>query len=102
MLALKSVTKAGLAWTGIYALYLTAVIYCKKHELSQVIIKIGACGYGVYVFHQFILMYLYRYTIVPSVAGTYMLPWVGFAITLVLSTALTLLIRLTKVGRKYL
>lgn len=100
--SLTTVLKLIMGWTGIVALYLTAVRYCKNHALSDTVIKIGACGYGVYVIHQFILVYLYRYTNLPAVAGTYLLPWVGFIITVVLSTVLTLLIRRTSLGRKYL
>lgn len=102
MFAFNCISKALLAWTGICALYLTAVKYCQKHKLSQVIIKIGACGYGVYVFHQFILVFLYGQTELPQYVGTYWLPWIGFVITVFLSTVLTLAVRTTKIGRKYL
>ena len=101
-LAFNRLSKAALAWSGIYALYITAVLYCRMHELGQVIIKIGACGYGVYVFHQFILKWLYGYTQLPDFAGTYMLPWLALVITTLLSVTLTLLVRQTKIGRRYL
>lgn len=94
--------KAILGWSGIVALYLTSVYYCNRHTLGKTVLKIGVCGYGVYVFHQFILVYLYRHTELPSVCGTYRLPWTGFLITTVLSVSLTLLVRQTKIGRKYL
>ncbi len=102
MLVTKAYSKAILGWSGIIALYLTSVYYCKRHSLGKIIIKIGACGYGVYVFHQFILVYLYRYTDFPSLCGTYLLPWTGFLVTVVLSVLLTLVVRSTKFGRKYL
>ena len=94
--------KAFLGWSGIVALYSFAVVYCRKNTLSNVIIKIGACGYGVYVFHQFILVYLYRYTSAPQLFGTYATPWILFLITVLFSVCLTLLIRQTSIGRKYL
>jgi hypothetical protein len=102
MLLAKTYSKALLGWSGIIALYLTSVYYCKKHALGKTIIKIGACGYGVYVFHQFILVYLYRYTGFPQWCGTYWLPWAGFGVTVVLSVILTLAVRSTKIGKKYL
>ena len=102
MLLAKTYSKAILGWSGIIALYLTSVYYCKKHILSDIIIKIGACGYGVYVFHQFILVYLYRYTEFPQICGTYGLPWAGFGVTVIFSVLLTLAVRSTKIGRRYL
>ena len=94
--------KAVLGWSGIVALYSIAVVYCRKNTLSNVIIKIGACGYGVYVFHQFILVYLSRYTSAPQLFGTYATPWILFLVTVIISVCLTLLIRQTSEGRKYL
>ena len=98
----NALLKAILGWSGIAALYLTASVYCMTHKVGPLIIKIGSCGYGVYVFHQFILVYLYRYTTLPGLVGTYLLPWLGFAITVIVSVMLTLLVRSTKVGRVYL
>jgi len=98
----KTLLKAILGWSGILALYLSASHYCHKHEVSELIIKLGACGYGVYVFHQFILVYLYRYTNIPLLLGTYYLPWVACLITTTVSLAMTLLLRKTAVGRKFL
>lgn len=102
ILVSNTYSKAILGWSGIIALYLTSVYYCKRHSLSKTIIKIGTCGYGVYVFHQFILVYLYRYTEFPQLCGTYGLPWAGFGVTVLLSVLLTLAVRSTKIGRKYL
>ena len=98
----NNLLKATLGWIGITACYLSAVRYCMEHNLSETIIKIGACGYGVYVFHQFILVFLYRYTSLPQMTGSYLMPWVGFIITVVLSTTMAILIRMTSFGRKYL
>ena len=98
----NTISKAILGWSGVIALYLLAAKYCTHHTIGNFILKVGVCGYGVYVFHQFILVYLYRYTELPNVVGTYMLPWVGIVITIVLSVLLTLSVRSTKVGRKYL
>ena len=73
-----------------------------KRTIGKTILKIGACGYGVYVFHQFILLYLYHHTAMPSQTGTYLLPWIGMVITVVVSVSLTLAVRQTKLGRRYL
>jgi hypothetical protein len=102
LLASEKILKAVLGWSGIFALYLTSIIYCQNRAIGKTILKIGACGYGVYVFHQFILLYLYCYTAMPSQTGTYLLPWIGMVITVVVSVSLTLAVRQTKLGRRYL
>lgn len=102
LLVSKKILKALLGWSGIFTLYLSSIIYCRKHTIGKTILKIGACGYGVYVFHQFILLYLYRYTALPSLTGTYLLPWIGMVITVIVSVCMTLAARQTKIGRKYL
>lgn len=94
--------KISLAWLGIWALYSTAVLYCRNHTISNFVLKVGVCGYGVYLFHQFILIYLYRLTSLPQILGTYWLPWMSLLITIVISVSLTLLVRKTSVGRKYI
>ena len=102
VLGSNKILKSFLAWSGIIALYLTAVQYCRTHEINAFILKVGVCGYGVYVFHQFVLVWMYYKTSLPEMLGTYWLPWVGLAITTVVSVLLTLAVRSTKIGRKFL
>lgn len=99
---LNNLSKALLGWNGIVALYLTCIPYCKKHRISPIIIKIGSCGYGVYVIHQFVLVYLYRYTSFPQITGTLLMPWGGLFITVIVSVLLTIGIRQFDFGKKYL
>lgn len=87
---------------GIFALYSTSVHYTNKHKLSGTIINFGAYCMGVYLFQQFILQALYFHTQLPVMVGTDMLPWIGFAITLIVSLFFSYLVRLTKVGRTLL
>lgn len=99
---LKLELKALLAWVGIYAFFTSAILWCRRHQVSNWALKVGVCGYGVYVFHQFILVYIYDYTQYPQMFGTYWLPWVSFIVATCLSLILTLLIRQTKIGRQFL
>ena len=101
-IGLKNLLKASLAWIGIYAFYTSAVVWCRRHTASDLALKIGMCGYGVYVFHQFVLVWLYEYTSFPKILGTYWTPWVSFVFTTLVSLQLTLIIRKTKLGRKFL
>ena len=96
------ILKAILAIIGIYAFYISAVIWCRKHEVKEWALNIGLCGYGVYVFHQFVLVWLYDYTQLPISLGTYILPWTGFLMATAISLVLTILIRKTKIGRRFL
>lgn len=98
----KTLLKAILGWSGIWALYLSAVRYCQKHEVSDMIINLGTCGYGVYVFHQFILKYLYLYTELPAISGTLCMPWIAFIITIIVSLIMTMMLRKTALGKRYL
>lgn len=99
---LNSYLKSVLAVVGITAFYMTATLYCSSHSIGSFAIKIGSCGYGVYIFHQFILVHLYRQTELPEVLGTYWLPWMAMLIAIIGSILLTVLLRMTKLGRKYL
>ena len=102
ILGMNAILKASLAWVGIYAFYTSAVIWCRNHQVSNWALKIGVCGYGVYVFHQFVLTWFYDYTSLPLSLGTYWTPWVAFVIATGLSLVLTLLIRQTKMGKMFL
>ena len=94
--------KISLAWVGITALYQTAVIYCRKHIINKFLLNVGVCGYGVYIFHQFILVHIYDQTNLPQVLGTYLMPWISMIFTIAISVILTLLVRETKLGKMYL
>lgn len=94
--------KIALAWVGILSLYQTAVLYCRRHRIGSFLLKVGVCGYGVYIFHQFVLIHLYRQTSLPQILGSYWLPWVSLLFATTVSVLLTLFIRQTRLGKKYL
>lgn len=70
-----------------------------KKTVPDWMINISNYCMGVYVFQQFILIGLYYHSPLPSLCGTYALPWVGFAVTVPASFAIAYLMRQTKVGR---
>lgn len=102
VLGVNNITKALLAFVGILTLFLTASFYMKNHVLHEKIIYIGTLGYGVYVFHQFILRWLYYNTSMPNIVGGVWYPWIGLFVALVCSIMLTILFRNFKVGRMLL
>lgn len=102
IMASNKIIKAILACSGIYAIYSSASQYTKHHILKNWVVKIGDYGYGVYIFHQFILIYLFYHTSLPSIVGSTWLPWVGLVITTVGSIMLTAIFRSSKLGRSLL
>lgn len=55
--------------------------------------------FGIYIYHQFILKYLYYKTSLPSYVDAYILPWLGFGISILISVLLTYITRKGRVGR---
>ena len=89
---------------GILALYATVVGAGSDERLSSLVPRLSRQCYGVYVFHQFFIEWLYYHTSLSawccaSVAGAWLLPWVVLAVTLLLSIACTQLMLKTRVGR---
>ena len=68
--------------------------------LNRSLIKVSECCFGVYLIHQFILVYLYDYTSLPTIINYIWLPWLCFIIALLLSITLSLLINKLKIGRQ--
>lgn len=68
-------------------------------KAKRVLITLSGYCYGVYIYQQFILQYLYYKTSVPLLVNEYALPWIGFAVALVLSLLLCWGSLKTRVGR---
>ena len=84
------------------AMFFLAIGYADKKssgELPCCIVSFGGMCMGIYLLQQFILIIIYNFTSIPCLLGAYCLPWFGFIVTLVISTILVYLIRLTKIGR---
>lgn len=67
-------------------------------QCPRLIVLSGYC-YGVYIYHSFILDYLYYHTGFVSAVPNALFPWIGFAVTLTLSLLLCHLTLKTKLGR---
>lgn len=98
---LTRVLKYFIVFTGISALYLIVCSYTINPHFKPAnwVIHSSKICYGVYIFHQFILKYLYYQTPLPEHAGSYWLPWVALGIALPLSIVLSFLFLKTKFGR---
>lgn len=90
-----------MAVSGIMALYLTVCSFTTKegYQPKPWVIAASDHCYGVYVYHQFILVWLYFYTSLVAICPPWLVPWIGFAVALPVSWLLTKLTLMTKTGR---
>ena len=87
--------------SGVAAVYIVVNYFLsKKRTLSKFIIAFSSYCFGVYIFQQFILKYLYYYTELPHIISPGILPWFGFIVALFVSLILTSLLQKTNIGRK--
>jgi surface polysaccharide O-acyltransferase-like enzyme len=62
-------------------------------------VKLSGYCFGVYVFHQFLILLVVENPYMINLCGTYALPWVAFAVALAGSMILTGFMLKTKIGR---
>lgn len=84
---------------GVSLIYGLSAYVVSKCKLSTFVLKIGNYCFGVYIFQQFILMWLYRDTDILNHVGSYGLPLVGFVVSLFGSLFLTYLLKSCKFGK---
>lgn len=85
---------------GIACMFSLALCFLneKQHVPKRWVIDFGSLCMGVYLIQQFVLKAIYDFTVFPESLGPYILPWVGFATALVLSTILSYLLNKIKIG----
>jgi hypothetical protein len=90
-----------MAVSGIIFSYLLVCCYISKSnfELSSKVFYLSSVCYGIYVYHQFLLKYLYYYTSFPMIVGEILLPWISFTLVVIASYILTVLSLKTRIGR---
>lgn len=85
---------------GVFQIYIVMeAVRDKKLQLKSRVITLSSCCFGVYLFQQFILVYLYDYTNIPWMLNSMLLPWCFFIITLLLSVLFTQVVRMSNAGR---
>lgn len=102
LLGFTNLIKLLTASCGILVLYLTVSAYTSKKDFTPhtLVLTSSKYCYGVYVYHQFILVYLYFYTPLFDIVNKWLLPWSGLFITLTISIGLTHITLKTKHGKK--
>ena len=99
--ALSGLINITISVTGVYLLYRIANIPAIQNKIdgNRLLIRLSGYCYGVYIFQQFILKFLYYKTDMAHCIDPYALPWVATVVTIALSLILTDLSLRTKVGR---
>ena len=77
------------ATLGMTAIYVTGIFVTSKYKLPDWYICLGNFCFGVYIFQEFILKYLYYFSELPKSCSPHIIPWVCFIITIVLSLCLS-------------
>lgn len=78
---------------GVIGIYLTSLHFVQKHNISKHWVNLGEMCFGIYIFQQFVLMYLYYNTALPIIVGPYFLPIIGFCVASLFSYLLTFVVK---------
>lgn len=77
------------SYMGTLALYVTAVTVISNYKLKDSYISIGKLCFGVYIYQEFILRYIFYHTNLSQEVSYLLVPWIGFIVVLILSTFFT-------------
>lgn len=100
VLGIRNLLKLFMSCLGIIALYITTcnLTYKVDYRPKQWIINASNYCYGIYIYHQFILIYLYYHTSLVAICNKLVLPWIGLIVSIIISYILTKLTLKTKFG----
>lgn len=66
---------------GCVSLFIGSCYVAKVCKNCNLLISLSTLSYGIYIIHQFILLYLYVHTDMPEKLGFVLLPWIGFFVS---------------------
>lgn len=94
------ISKLVMSVCAVIIVYWLSLYYSNKiKHLSPILIRLSSYCFGVYIVQQFFIVYFYYHTSAPSMLNIYLLPWITFVITLMISLIVTHLMLKTKIGR---
>lgn len=100
---IKTAIKLSIGLSGSLAIYsVTNLIIAHGLTLPPALISLSSYCFGIYIYQQFILKFLYYHTEIPEIVSPYLLPWIGFVVALAGSFFLTYLTKKTKIGNRLL
>lgn len=86
--------------SGILGIFLLINLLLRRGiHLSSEIYVLSGYTFGIYIFHQMVLEYLYYHTEVPAYTGFVFLPFIGMILAFGVSTLLTFIFQRTSVGK---
>lgn len=99
--SLLNISKLIYSILGLFLFYIFINYLIEKKNIKTTLrfVQFNKLCFGIYIFQQFVLLFLYYNTSVPELLGSFWLPWVGFIITMIISIILTKISIKTKVGR---
>ena len=74
---------------GLISIFFTSILFTQKSKLKPWYISLGSMCFGVYIFQEFIIKYLYYYTDLGEKVSYLILPWIVFIIATVTSILLS-------------
>lgn len=74
---------------GLISIFFISILYTQKHKLKTWYVSLGNMCFGIYIFQEFIIKYLYYYTDIGERVSYLVLPWIVFIITTVTSILLS-------------
>jgi hypothetical protein len=81
------------------AYYASRLIIQRRIHVSNKIIQLSGYCYGVYILHQFIIKYIYYYTLLPQVLNQCIFPWLATSVVATASILITHFLLKCKIGR---
>lgn len=88
------------ALTGTFLVMITGLkIKNLQIEPCSLYRNVGVYGIGIYIFQQIVLKFFYYHTVLPAMAGPYILPWLMTIIALMLSYIFSAVLMKAKFGR---
>lgn len=95
-----SIAKFICGFCGVAVLYLLVTRYIvNKVVLTPWLIKLSTYCYGVYIYHQFILLVIYYQLPVADYVHSMLVPWAATVFTILISLMFTKLTLQTRLGR---
>lgn len=91
-----------ISFLGITIAYIISIKLLDAVTGNKLILNVAKYSFSIYIFHQFILMYLYYRTNVIEIVGNVYLPFLGIIISILCSILLARLCIKTKLGRALL
>lgn len=84
--------------SGSLSLYATVMRVINRKHNNNIVFMCSKLSYGIYIFHQIVLMYLYYNTPLSRCISVCLIPWIGLILSLTVSSICAYYLLKTKIG----